>query len=42
MSNKKVKPYFDEQSQKWLIDDCGRPREATEAEIQAYLSEADK
>lgn len=27
--------YWDEQQQKWMIDDNGRPREATEEEIEA-------
>ena len=33
-------PYWDEQRQTWLIDDHNRPRQATEAEIEAYLNGA--
>lgn len=32
------KIYFDEQRQKWMIDDYGRPREATPEEIEAYAN----
>lgn len=28
------KPYYDEQRQRWMIDDNGRPREATEQEVK--------
>jgi hypothetical protein len=31
-------PYWDEDTQTWLVDDHGRPRQATEAEIEAYLN----
>jgi hypothetical protein len=30
--------YWDEASQQWLIDDYGRPRQASPEEIEAALS----
>lgn len=33
------KPYYDEQRKCWMIDDHGRPREATQEEVEAYLAE---
>lgn len=29
--------YYDERRQRWMVDDYGRPREATPEEIEAYL-----
>ncbi len=34
-------PYYDEQRQCWMIDDNGRPRQATPEEIDAYLQAND-
>lgn len=31
-------PYFDAQTNTWLIDDVGRPRQATPEEVDAYLA----
>lgn len=36
------KPYYDEQRGQWMIDDNGRPREATEQEIEDYLRSAEQ
>lgn len=33
------KPYYDETRGYWMIDDNGRPREATPEEVEAYLAE---
>lgn len=41
MPDQTPQPYYDESRQKWMIDDFGRPREATPEEIEAYL-EANK
>jgi hypothetical protein len=30
-----VRPYWDEDRQKWMVDDHGNPREATAEEIEA-------
>ncbi len=30
-----VRPYWDETRQKWMVDDFGKPREATAEEIEA-------
>ena len=29
--------YWDEWSQRWMVDDSGRPRQATPEEVEAYL-----
>jgi hypothetical protein len=39
MSDRKPRPYWDETRQKWMIDDHGRPREATPEEIEAMQKE---
>jgi hypothetical protein len=33
------RPYWDEVRQKWMVDDYGRPREATPEEIEAMQKE---
>lgn len=35
------KPYWDEQRKKWMVDDNGRPREATPEEIEEMLNSGD-
>ena len=37
MPDQTPQPYYDESRQKWMIDDNGRPREATPEEIDEYL-----
>jgi hypothetical protein len=32
-----AKPYWDEDRQRWMIDDHGKPREATPEEVEFYL-----
>jgi hypothetical protein len=31
--------YWDEWSQRWMVDDSGRPRQATPEEVEAYLAD---
>jgi hypothetical protein len=33
--------YWDEWSQRWMMDDSGRPRQATPEEVDAYLEALD-
>jgi hypothetical protein len=42
MPDKKNRAYWDESRQKWMIDDYGRPREATPEEVEAAMGDHQK